>query len=59
MLHLSLSNLDDCIDEVQRTQYGLSVNDVASIQFSFICIASITMQVVSRRFPETQIMTPE
>ena len=30
-----------------------------SVQFNFIYIASITIQIVSRSFPETQIMTPE
>ena len=30
-----------------------------SIQFNFIPIASITKQIVSKRFSETQIMTPE
>ena len=30
-----------------------------SIQFNFIYIASITIQIVSWRFTETQSMTPE
>ena len=29
------------------------------LQFNFICIASVTMTIVSRHFTETQIMTPE
>ena len=39
------------LDQVDKTW--------AVIQFNFICIASITMQIVSRRFTETQSMTPK
>ena len=31
----------------------------SSVQFNYICIASITILIVSRSFSETQSMTPE
>ena len=42
-----------------KTNNTTSTSNNNEIQFSFISIASFTMQIVSRRFTESQGMTPE
>ena len=68
-LHITQISLDPEDGDYEHTMLNIVIPvhhmltsgklEKVPLQFNFISIASITMQIVSRCFTETQIMTPK